>query len=116
MSISYMLQVEQQDLATVHGVDAIVHLANPQLTLTAGVMTAIAAVVGPAFQSTCSQTLAGVGGKLDWGEAAISTFPPLCGSRLNCQHVIHASLPSCSGKHLCTLRRDVHMLWHACAM
>lgn len=94
-----MLQVEQQDLTTVHGVDAIVHLASPQLALKGCVMTAIAAAVGPAFQSTCLQALAGVGGKLELGEAAISTFPPLCGSQLNCQHVIHASLPYCSGKH-----------------
>ena len=97
--MSHLLQVQQQNLTTVHGVDAIIHSATPQLSVTAGVITAIAAAVGPAFQSTCLQTLAGVGGQLERGEAAISTFPPVCGSQLNCQHVIHAALPRYCGKH-----------------
>lgn len=94
-----LLQVQQQNLTSVHGVDAIALSANPQLTVTGGAATAVAAAVGPAFQSTCLQTLAGVGGRLELGQAAISTFPSACGSQLSCQHVIHAALPHRSGKH-----------------
>lgn len=81
-----------------HGVDAIVHSAASRLTDTGGVITAIAAAVGAAIQSTCLQTPARVEGKVERGEAAVSTFPPACGSQLNCQHVIHAALPNHSGK------------------
>lgn len=93
------MQVLQLDLTAVCDVDAIVHTANPQLEVRGAATTAIAAAVGPAFASICSQTLAGRGGQLSLGKAAISTFPPLCGSQLHCQHVIHAPLPACSGQH-----------------
>lgn len=93
------VQVLQLDLTTVHNVDAIVHTVNPQLEVKGTVTQAIAAAVGPAFASICSQTLARMGGQLTLTEAAMSTFPSACGSQLHCQHVIHAPLPPCSGKH-----------------
>lgn len=96
---SHLLQVQQQNLLLVHGVDAIVHSATQHLDVTGGVTTAIAAAVGPAFQSSCLTTLAAWQGKLPRGEAAISTFLPACGSQLNCQRVIHAVLPNRSGEH-----------------
>ncbi|KAL3136737.1 hypothetical protein ABBQ38_005454 [Trebouxia sp. C0009 RCD-2024] len=91
------IQVLQLDLTTVHNVDAIVHTVNPQLEVKGTVTQAIAAAVGPAFASICSQTLARMGGQLTLTEAAMSTFPSACGSQLHCQHVIHAPLPPCSG-------------------
>ncbi|KAL3158168.1 hypothetical protein ABBQ32_011758 [Trebouxia sp. C0010 RCD-2024] len=92
-----MIQVLQLDLTALHNVDAIVHTVNPQLEVKGTATNAIAAAVGPAFASICSQTLARKGGQLTLKEAAMSTLPSACGSQLHCQHVIHAPLPPCSG-------------------
>lgn len=98
MALSHV-QVLQLDLTALHNVDAIVHTVNPQLEVKGTATNAIAAAVGPAFASICSQTLARKGGQLTLKEAAMSTLPSACGSQLHCQHVIHAPLPPCSGKH-----------------